>query len=84
MAKLIIELNDEPNGLVSVKWNPNVKTIIDKHKSGHEITPAEGYLLSIATMIKEKSEAEAAKIRKDRLDTITRDPHKHLLINENT
>jgi hypothetical protein len=83
MAKLMIELQDTPNGMVAVGWNPTVQTIIEKHKSGHEITPAEGYLLSIATMIKEKSEIEAAKIRKDMMDDLSTDKYKHLLINQN-
>lgn len=80
MAKLNIELEDQPNGMVAIKWGTSPMEIKAKHESGQELTAAEGYLLSMAAFLAKKSEEEAAKVRADRLEVLTKDPHAHLLI----
>ena len=50
MAKCIIEFEDIDNGKYRVIDKPDVMKIVQKHKNGHQLTPAEAkFLLAMAT-----------------------------------
>lgn len=61
MAKIVIEIEDLPNGRISIKATPNFETICKMEVSGHLLTPAHGMAVALLN--------EARKISK------SNDPH---------
>jgi len=45
MARVIITIEDLPDGKVKVEANPNFMTMMQMKESGHEWTSAQGYAL---------------------------------------
>lgn len=46
MAKVIITIEDTPNGLVSIKADPTFENMMKGNISGTPLTSAEGYAIS--------------------------------------
>lgn len=61
MARVIIILEDQPNGRVAIKSEPEAETVVKMIKSGHKTTPAEDYALLVRTLLKRISERMDAK-----------------------
>lgn len=55
MAKIVITIEDLPNGKVKTSCNPNFETMIKMHVSGNNLTAAHGYALSALNKIVEES-----------------------------
>lgn len=59
MAKIIIEVEDQSDGNVSVKATPNFETMAKMDLSGDRLTPAHGYALAMLNRVREVSKANA-------------------------
>lgn len=75
MKTISIILQDTPSG--TVKWRvENLDEILAKNKSGHELTPAEGFAVLCANVLLHKGNKEYEKFaeaRKSKLDLVTPD-----------
>lgn len=68
MAKIILTIEDGPGGKVRVTSNPSFETLMKKHRSGHELTSADGYALrAINAIMAESKSKEPTKILIPRL-----------------
>ena len=52
MAKFSIEIEDLDNGKYRVECKPSYEYIMEKHKNGYQITPAEGKTLLVLAAIR--------------------------------
>lgn len=57
MAKIIVEIEDKPDGNVKITANPNFETMAMKVDSGETITAAETYALFALRKIREASKS---------------------------
>lgn len=55
MAKVIITIEDLPNGKVKTTFEPSIESLIKKTVSGHDYTSAEGYAMFVQRQIREIS-----------------------------
>lgn len=57
MAKILIEIEDNADGSVSVKATPNMETFFKMVNSGHDMTAAHGYAFAALNKIRQVSKA---------------------------
>lgn len=62
MAKVIITVEDRPNGLVSVRAEPNFEQMIKSKISGREVTSAEGYAMSALLHIRASAKQQKSTL----------------------
>lgn len=62
MAKVVIEIEDLPNGNVKITASPNFETMIKMDVSGHRLTAAHGYGIAMLNHARQESK-KAGPIR---------------------
>ena len=64
MARIVITVEDKPNGGVSVTSDPNFETMMAMDLSGQTLTSAHGYAFSMLRHAREVSKEQGDIIRK--------------------
>jgi hypothetical protein len=59
MARVVITIEDQPNGTVKVVAEPNFATMAQMTASGHELTSAHGYALRALNSIREAAKEQS-------------------------
>ncbi len=58
MAKIIITVEDLPNGKVSVVANPSFETMCKIHVSGNTLTSAHGYAMTMMRVVRDVAKSQ--------------------------
>lgn len=58
MARVVIEITDNPDGTVTAKATPNLAAIMDAGKRGAGLTSAQAYAVSALLHIRDESRAQ--------------------------
>lgn len=58
MPKVVIEIEDMPDGKVKTTLKPNFETIMSKWDSHGDISPAEGFALTAANAIRAAAKSQ--------------------------
>lgn len=62
MSKIVITVHDKANGGVSISAEPSYETLAKKINAGHELTPAETYVLGMLNRAREIGQSKSSKI----------------------
>ena len=58
MAKVVIEIEDKPDGNVKVTCTPTFETMMKMHVSGETLTSAHGYAFQALNAIRKESKSQ--------------------------
>lgn len=58
MAKVVITIEDMPDGKVKVVSDPNFETMMVMHDSGHPLTAANGYAFTALNAIRNEAKRQ--------------------------
>lgn len=68
LSRVVITIEDLPDGRCAIAADPTWQTLRDKHASGHGLTAAEGYAFRAFRAVHEESRKEEKKLINKTMD----------------